>query len=154
MMRKRKSALSLLTPQRLSMRVHNRSPSSTVSSSIPPVFNSVVRPSVEMPRDFCPFFSILANELLNVEAFLVRDRGVVKRGFQVLVISFTTLLWGTSRKHLRDSDPVCRAMVFDERHQPVVLAGRPRSPAGRHRRWRFSRFEGVLGRTSEDLRGC
>ena len=115
------------------------SAASTISTSIPPVLDGVIRTSIEMARYFCPFLTVLGYKLFNIESFLVSDWRVIESGLEILVISFSTLFRGSGGQNMRYSDPVCWPMIVDKGKKPIILARRPRAPARRHGGYRFGR---------------
>src|SRR6266516_92854 len=65
----------------------------SVQASIPPILHSIVAPSMQTPCDFCPALSHFSNHSFYHSTFLRTDRLMVQRGFQILMIPFTALLW-------------------------------------------------------------
>lgn len=63
-----------------------------VHAAVPPVLDGVVATVAKSTGDFSPSFTHLMDELLDQLAFLSRNRFVIEARFQVLVISFSTLL--------------------------------------------------------------
>lgn len=105
---------------------------SSVGAAVPPVFDGVIGPSVEMAGDFGPFFAVLRHQLLNVDALLLGDGRVVERRLEVLVVAFAALLGGAGAENLRDAHPVGGAVVVDEREKTEIFLGAPRASSCRH----------------------
>lgn len=66
---------------------------SAIHTTIPPVLDRIVTSSFKSPCDFCPALSHLSDQSFNYLAFFGRDGIMVQAGFQVLMISLSTLLW-------------------------------------------------------------
>jgi len=68
----------------------------------------------ESSRDLSPSLAHVLHHPVNEDAFFWCDRVMVEGGLQVLMISFSALLGGTTVHMLRDADPVVWALAADE----------------------------------------
>jgi hypothetical protein len=64
-----------------------------VLASVPPILYSVIAASIEASCDLCPSLSHFMDHALDLLPLFRRDRVVVKRWLQVLVITLPALLW-------------------------------------------------------------
>lgn len=71
----------------------NNEATSAIHTTIPPVLDGIVTSSYKAPCDFCPALSHLTDQSFNYFPFFGRDGIMIQGGFQVLMISLSTLLW-------------------------------------------------------------
>lgn len=98
---------------------------SAVHAPIPPIFDSIVASISKPSRDLSPPASHVRNHLLNHISFLVRDRLMVKRLLQILMISFTTLLWRPMLHVLRDAHPIVGTLLLNQIKESLILVSGP-----------------------------
>jgi hypothetical protein len=62
-------------------------------AAVPPLIHRLVAASVEPSRDLSPPLPHICNHALDLLSFFRRDWVMVQAGFEVLVVSFSALLW-------------------------------------------------------------
>src|SRR6266567_1556425 len=65
----------------------------SILATVPPVLHCVVASSLESSGDLCPPLPHLLDQPLDLLAFLRGDWLMVQTGLEVLVVSFSALLW-------------------------------------------------------------
>lgn len=86
---------------------------SPVHATIPPILDCVVAASSQTSGNLSPSLAHLGNHLLDHDTFLRSDGVMVEVGLEVLVISLSALLWGSSLNGRRYPDPVVGSMDSD-----------------------------------------
>lgn len=89
-------------------------PPSSIHTTVPPIFDSIVTPASQSTSNLGPAFAHLGNQLLDQNSLFGCDGLVVKIGFQILVKAFTALLRRPSLDGARDANPVVSAMEIDQ----------------------------------------
>jgi len=100
----------------------DESSSSSVHTSIPPILHRIVASSRELSSDLCPSFSHLAHQSFNLESFFGADRLMIERGFEILMISLSTLFGGARTDELGNSYPVQGSLSMDKLNKVSVLS--------------------------------
>ena len=102
----------------------------SIHASIPPVFDSIVTAIPKSSSNFCPATSHITHHPFNHFSFLVSDRVMIQRLFQILVVSFSTLLRCPVLHVLRDAYPIVGTFLLDKIKQKLVLICVPWSAVG------------------------
>ncbi len=103
--------------------------SSPVHTAIPPVLHCIVASTRELSSDLCPSFSNLAHQSFNPASFFGADRLMIERGFEILMISLSTVFGGARTDELGNSYPVQGSLSMDKLNKVSVLSLRPWSPS-------------------------
>ena len=89
-------------------------PSPSIHSTIPPVFNGIVASATQSSSDFGPSLAHLRNHLLNQKTFLGSDGIMIEIRLQVLVEALPTLFRRSGLNGLRDAHPVVCAVKLNQ----------------------------------------
>ncbi len=99
----------------------------SVHATIPPVLDCIVAASRKPSRNLGPPLSHLADQPLNLTAFLHRDGIVDERRLEVLVESLPALLGRSGSDEVGDADPVVGPALAHQLDEVVVLGLGPRA---------------------------
>ena len=102
--------------------------SATIDPAIPPVLHGVIATSRHPSSDLGPASTHIVHVLLNPCALFGRDRFMVERRLQVLMIALSTLFRRTRANGPSDSYPIMRATGIHQVEQAFVFFLRPWPP--------------------------